>query len=886
MAYKALYRSYRPNTFEEVAGQEYIIKTLKHALINKRTSHAYIFSGPRGIGKTTIARLFAKALNCKNLIEGEPCNECSSCESIINNETTDIIELDAASNNGVDEIRAILEKVNFLPSTLRFKVYIIDEVHMLSMSAFNALLKTLEEPPAHVVFILATTEPHKVPMTILSRCQRFDFKPLNNKEIINTLQRIAKSEDIEIENEALQAIAEVSEGGMRDAIGVLDQVSSYSDGYITVEDVNSVTGRIATTKILELMQKLNDNDAGSSIRLVNDLLNAGKEVGRLVQSLLQLCRDMLLYQSVGQEEMQRPIFENELFKELASSFEKRKLFYFTDILNEVQNKIRYTVSQRIYLEVGVMKMATSTREDYATITNNDNPDSANFLAGEFEDQINSLEGRINKLKQDVIKYAIPEFKEETRGKIAFLENVSSKFVNLPSDLEERVEKLEENTIVHNDENIMHVDERLVELQNQIDTIRTATNVEIASVTLENIEKRLLSLELEEKTFVANDNTENDSNLINRIGELEELSHLVLAQFDEVSVRVKELENKNSTIELETTEPNLFNVNDENEINEIKANYALLDSRITEINNVTTQLKNDIQSFSNNNAVDTELSNTVLNLVNQLEELNISSEELTQRLETIESKVKENYKEIQKRPNPFGRESEELKIEVEKKELVENVIVKEEPPKVIEPMVLIKEEKEMPVIRKVEEKPLQEQQVSKFSDDTAKVYDIRVIEDILHQSRMPATREEKQRILAMWSHLGDRVGTSLYSIARQLMDGMFVVNGETHLIIVYSNATLCNHIMSEKVHFDAKQILKIALGRDYDFIALPENTWQEKRNEYHGQYNMGIKYPKLKPINNPELRVINIIKDNFVTNKSESYMKAEELFGKNLIKEEN
>lgn len=206
MAYQALYRSYRPNTFEEVFGQENIIKTIRNAIKNGKTSHAYIFSGPRGIGKTTIARIFAKAVNCDQPIDGEPCNQCEKCISIIKEQTTDIIELDAASNNGVDEMRGLLERVNFLPSFLKYKVYIIDEVHMLSLSAFNALLKTLEEPPKHVVFLMATTEPHKIPLTIHSRCQRFDFKPLTRKQIVAMLKMVTEKENIKIKNEAIDEI--------------------------------------------------------------------------------------------------------------------------------------------------------------------------------------------------------------------------------------------------------------------------------------------------------------------------------------------------------------------------------------------------------------------------------------------------------------------------------------------------------------------------------------------------------------------------------------------------------------------------------------------------------------------------------------------------------
>ena len=258
MAYVALYRTYRPKNFGEVIGQKHIIKTLKNAVAENKTSHAYIFSGLRGIGKTTIARILARAVNCENPIDGEPCNQCKNCLAILNDETTDIVELDAASNNGVDEMREILEKVNFLPSVLRKKVYIIDEAHMLSTAAFNALLKTLEEPPLHVMFILATTEPHKIPQTILSRCQRFDFKQLSVEEISKEINLICEKENIKIENDAVVAIAESAEGGMRDALSILDQASVYSNDTITVEDVDCVTGRISNYKLIDLVKNLKE----------------------------------------------------------------------------------------------------------------------------------------------------------------------------------------------------------------------------------------------------------------------------------------------------------------------------------------------------------------------------------------------------------------------------------------------------------------------------------------------------------------------------------------------------------------------------------------------------------------------------------------------------
>ena len=274
MAYVALYRAYRPQSFKEVSGQEHIVRTLQNAIINNKVAHAYLFSGPRGTGKTTIAKIMAKSINCPNSRDGEPCNECEICKGITKGMISDVVEIDAASNNGVDEIRDIRDKVKYLPSEGKYKVYIIDEVHMLSTGAFNALLKTLEEPPVHAIFILATTEPHKIPATILSRCQRFDFRGVGVKEIIERIKFISKNEKIEISNEAIELIAECAEGGMRDALSLLDEAISFAGSKVEVSDVYQVSGAVDLDNMLEVASDVLEKDSSkvlSSLEKIIDL---------------------------------------------------------------------------------------------------------------------------------------------------------------------------------------------------------------------------------------------------------------------------------------------------------------------------------------------------------------------------------------------------------------------------------------------------------------------------------------------------------------------------------------------------------------------------------------------------------------------------------------
>ncbi|MBR3523251.1 MAG: DNA polymerase III subunit gamma/tau [Bacilli bacterium] len=293
--YHALYRKYRPTSFDEVVGQNVIVKTLGNAIINNRVSHAYLFSGPRGTGKTSIAKVFAKMLNCENLRDLKPCDKCISCTQINNNQNIDVIEIDAASNNGVDEIREIRNKITLVPTNSKYKIYIVDEVHMLTTQAFNALLKTLEEPPAHAIFIFATTEYYKIPKTILSRCQRFDFKKVSEKEIFDRLKYIADKEKIKVSDDALNEIAILSDDGMRDSISLLDQANSYVLNEITIDDIHEINGTIAPDEINKFMKLFFNKNLVELLDKIDQYDNDGKDIIKITQEIIEYLKNLLIY---------------------------------------------------------------------------------------------------------------------------------------------------------------------------------------------------------------------------------------------------------------------------------------------------------------------------------------------------------------------------------------------------------------------------------------------------------------------------------------------------------------------------------------------------------------------------------------------------------------
>ena len=389
MAYQALYRKWRPQKFEDMVGQTAVTKTLKNAIIHHKTSHAYLFTGPRGTGKTSAAKIFAKAINCLNPQDGEPCNECLLCKGITEGTIGDVIEIDAASNNGVEEIRDIRDKARYAPTQATYKVYIIDEVHMLSTGAFNALLKTLEEPPKNVIFILATTEPHKIPATIISRTQRFDFRRITNDEIIQRLRYILEQEEIAYEEEALSVIARCANGGMRDALSLLDQVISFSDDKVSFEQAIQVSGSLTDDLMIEFVRLLTQQQAQAALLQLQDLLLLGKEASRLIEEWLEFSRDLLVAKQTGDM-----IGRSEAFVAFAKEVEEAFLYRFMDALNQTQQEMRFTTKPTISLEVFTIKMA----QPVVAVAQQAAPTNQEYVS-QLEQQLQSLQQQMSQLLQ-------------------------------------------------------------------------------------------------------------------------------------------------------------------------------------------------------------------------------------------------------------------------------------------------------------------------------------------------------------------------------------------------------------------------------------------------------------------------------------------------------
>ena len=371
MSYQALYRKFRPQEFEDVKGQDHIVKTLKNQINADRIGHAYLFCGTRGTGKTTIAKIFARAVNCEHPVEGSPCGECPTCKAIQNGSSMNVIEIDAASNNGVDNIRQIREEVAYRPTEGKYKVYIIDEVHMLSTGAFNALLKTLEEPPEYVMFILATTEAHKIPVTILSRCQRYDFHRISNDTIADRLFELMKKEQIEVEEKAIKYVAKAGDGSMRDALSLLDQCIAFHLGEkLTYENVLEVLGAVDTEVFSKLLRQVIAGEVAEAIGTLGRLVDEGREINQMVADFVWYMRNLLLLQSSDDMEEVLEISKDNLvaLKEEASLVKPEVLMRYIRVFSELSNQIRFATQKRIMVEMAIIKLCKPQMEqDYSSI---------------------------------------------------------------------------------------------------------------------------------------------------------------------------------------------------------------------------------------------------------------------------------------------------------------------------------------------------------------------------------------------------------------------------------------------------------------------------------------------------------------------------------------
>lgn len=439
MSYKALYRSYRPQTFGEVAGQEHIVTTLKNAIKENRISHAYLFAGPRGTGKTTVAKLLAKALNCTG--ENPPCDQCPNCKAITVGEHPDVIEIDAASNNGVDEVRDLIDKVKYAPINGKYKVYIIDEVHMMSTGAFNALLKTLEEPPAHIVFVLATTEPHKILPTIISRCQRFDFKKVENHDIISRLEYVLKSENKKYELSALESVAKLAEGGMRDALSILEQCLAYNNE-LTVESVNMVYGLLSMDNKISFIKQLLSKDIKGVLTSLDNMLSGSIDIKRLTFDLVDVLKDIIIYKNTQDVSILFVLTQQDV-DNLAPYILVEEAFEIIDILIEANSHYSQSLDANTYFELAMLKICNRIKEENKlAIDNSKAIEQVNILPVKDTAKAIPVVEETDSLPEEVIEDEIIE-EELNKGVIEYDPEIEE---SIPEELKAKADDITETVV--------------------------------------------------------------------------------------------------------------------------------------------------------------------------------------------------------------------------------------------------------------------------------------------------------------------------------------------------------------------------------------------------------------------------------------------------------
>ena len=941
MSYKALYRTYRPQVFGDVTGQEVAVKTLQNAIKNNKISHAYLFSGPRGTGKTSIARIFAKALNCVNLQDSEPCDECVSCKEISKGYNPDVIEIDAASNNGVDEIRDIRDKVKFLPSGSKYKVYIIDEVHMLSGGAFNALLKTLEEPPKHAVFILATTEPQKLPATIISRCQRFEFKALSIDEITERLRQICELENVEITDEALNCIGESAEGAMRDALSILDQAISYGNKTITIDDINGVTGSLSFEKIIALTNAIEERSVHQAIAILNELISSGKEVNKIVNSLLVFYRDVLLYKSVGDSGFSKYIFTKEEFQTFSNNIHTSKIMYFVDVLCDVQSKVKFSTTPNIFLEISLIKMCnitieeldvmkrlTDLEEKYNSLGTFDLP--AENIAPVDNEKVNTIELRVNQIINELNRLEIRKQLEKIDQLSNVVNNISNNPVekdnkNLENAIESLKTKVEEMSLFINTEekeNDSSLVDRIVLLEDRVNELANKEVEEVVLPDLSDIYNKISFLE---------NKPENNNNEL-----YDELKNIVDAINEDINTI------KGNIIEKENE---VFDYN-ENELDfkEIKEKVMFLEKRLYQIIAGELSTKKVVKKDKKNNGQIMLFGEELLS-VNDFEQTkeNYDFEELQKEKEEITVEAKEEI--VIEEEKPLTIETAEVIEEKETKVEDEEILEEETKEDIVDASTSIEEtinenkglfesdyfvrqqkpeqevipqtnyfdfnnsqeiiNKEKSVLVVSEKKPQEETSIAKDiialeSEQDVKVavveakeeakaenkdkfasYNIKDIEQILHDSRAIESKNDKVRIEQVWRNMTRGARPEHLSVIETLQEGKVAVVGSKEFIIVFPNVSLCNIVMRRKFKDVAIRILYNLLGDTYDYAALPIDVWTSKSREYKEQYQIGIKYPTLRPLNVPGLEIASE-KMEFISKNDKTINKTLELFGKDNV----
>ena len=443
MSYTALYRKFRPSTFEDVKGQDHIVTTLKNQIRADRIGHAYLFCGTRGTGKTTIAKILARSVNCEHPVDGSPCNECPTCKAILAGVSTNVIEIDAASNNGVDNIREIREEVAYRPTQGRYKVYIIDEVHMLSTGAFNALLKTLEEPPSYVIFILATTEANKIPVTILSRCQRYDFRRITIDTIAARLSELMEKEGVDVEEKAIRYVAKAGDGSMRDALSLLDQcIAFYLGQKLTYDKVLEVLGTVDTEIFSQMLRTILAGDVTGSIRTLETLLNRGKELGQFVTDFTWYLRNLLLVKSADEtEELLDVSTENlKLLKEESTMVDDETLIHYIRVLSELSGQLRYAAQKRVLVEVALVKLCKPQMEQNLESVSASTPvKAAPADLQRISASWKAIVGQTSGMFRQFLQSAVPKYNSETGDAklfVEFADQLASIYVERPEAADE------------------------------------------------------------------------------------------------------------------------------------------------------------------------------------------------------------------------------------------------------------------------------------------------------------------------------------------------------------------------------------------------------------------------------------------------------------------